>query len=62
MMKRVWSPRLQAYHWVEVKTKDWAEETKEARSYDSHTYHGAHSSMNKIYESVRDYYDSRDWN
>lgn len=62
MMERVWSPRLQAYHWVERKESDWAKEITLARKYEGYTYHGAHSSMSKIYDSVRDYYNSRDWN
>ena len=62
MMERVWSPRLQAYHWVERKESDWAKEIALSRKYEGYTYHGVHSSMSKIYDSVRDYYNSRDWN
>lgn len=62
MIVREWSPRLQAYRWVEREENEQKYESAYCLKYAGCTYQGAHSSMNKIYDSVRDYYNSRDWN
>lgn len=62
MMVKRWNPRLRAYYWVEYDEIELENEKRHTNIFEGHVYHGAHSSMEKIYDSVRDYYNSRDWN